>query len=225
MTTGNLTLTSGAIFGSDVQGSGSTGPISITADSIVLDGRAPPSPGTPILLTGIHSSASGGSANAADITINTGTLTILANGQIVTDTSNFVLPVSTGNAGRVSVAVTGPLSIDATGALFSTGIGSIVGPNTAGNAGDITISAASLSIVGATFGPSPTPQYIGTEPFSGLSAQNLSLRSGRGGSISLNLGSGALAMSNGAVISASAFVGASGDAGSVTVVTPPSARA
>src|SRR5260221_5436046 len=117
--TGNLTLTSGAIFSSKVQGSGSTGPISITADSIVLDGWTSPSS---FPVTGIRSDTLTGSANAAEITIGTGTLTILANGEIVTNTHGA------GDAGRVSVAVTGALSIDATSALFSTGIGTVVSP-------------------------------------------------------------------------------------------------
>ena len=190
MTTGNLTLTSGAIFGSVVQGSGSTGPISITADSIVLDGRAPASSAA---LTGIRSDTLVGSANAADITIKAGALTILANGEIVTNT------LGRGDAGRVSVAVTGALSIDATSALFSTGIGSVVSPDAKGNAGDMTIGAAALSIVGTTGPLSPSP--FAPNPFSGLSAQTLS--SGKGGSITLNLGTGPLVMSNGAVISSS----------------------
>jgi filamentous hemagglutinin family protein len=200
VTTGTLTLTGGAIFGSDAQGSGNAGPISIAAGSIMLDGRAPASSAA---LTGISSFTVAGSASAADITINTGTLTILANGEITS--SSFGI----GNGGQVSVAATGALSIDATSARFSTGVGTLSGLNTQlagvtqGNAGDMTIKAASLSIVGSP-GPLSPPTFanvVGAEPFSGLSTQTSS--SGKGGSITLNVGSTPLVMSGGAVISSS----------------------
>jgi filamentous hemagglutinin family protein len=239
VTTGALTLTSGAIFGSDVLGSGSTGPISITANSIVLDGTATSSLSQ---LTGIRSVSLGGTANAADMTINTGTLTILANGEIVANTRGL------GNAGGVAVAVAGALSIDATGAQVSTGIGSVVSPGAAGNAGQVAISAGSLSIVGGSGPLVASPAAPGSQPFAGLSAQTWG--PGNGGSIALDLGSAPLAMSNGAVISSStgaggqggvlniatqgpllmsgagtaitaaALAGASGNAGSITVAAP-----
>src|SRR5205823_13699330 len=99
----------------------------------------------------------------------------------------------TGNAGRVTVAVSGALTIDATSALVSTGIGTVVSPNTSGNAGDMTVSAASLSITG---NPGPlTPSDLAPNPFSGLSAQTLG--SGAGGKITLNVGNGTLAIGNG----------------------------
>ena len=192
VTTGTLSLTGDAIFGSDAQGSGNAGPISITANSITIDGTASSSVSP---LTGIRSVTLAGAANAADITVNTGTLTIRGNGEIVTNT------FGAGNAGHVSVAVTGDLSIDATGATVSTGIGSVASPGSTGNAGDITITAASLSMVGSSSVLLPSPAAVGSNPFAGLSAQTFS--SGNGGSISLNLGGGPLAMSNGAVISSS----------------------
>ena len=236
VTTGTLTLTGDAIFGSVAQGSGSTGPISITANSIVLDGSTA-SAVSP--LTGIRSVTLAGSANAADITVNTGSLTILANGEIVTNTRGR------GNAGRIAVTVTGALSIDATGAQVSTGIGSVVSPGAQGSAGQVAISAGSLSIAGSTSALLPSPAAPGSQPFSGLSAQTLG--SGNGGGITLTTGADPLVMSNGGVISSStsgagqggilniaargpllmsgtgtaitaaALAGASGNAGSVTV--------
>jgi filamentous hemagglutinin family protein len=202
VTTGTLTMTSGAIFGSDVHGSGNTGPVSITANSIVIDGRAPESSAA---LTGIRSDTLGGSANAADITVNTGTLTILANGEIVTNTRGA------GDAGGGSVTVTGPLSIDATGAQFSTGIGSVVSPGATGNAGEMKITAASLSIIGNT---SPlSPLVPASNPFSGVSAQTFG--SGIGGNVTLDLGTGPLSMNSGAVISSS--TSSTGQGGNIEV--------
>ncbi len=239
VTTGALTLTGGAIFGSEMKGSGSAGPISISAESILLDGRTS---GKTAALTGIRSNTLGGTANAADIAVNAGTLTILANGEIVTNTAG------SGNAGRISVAVTGALGIDAAGAQFSTGIGTIASPGSTGNAGDMTLSAGSLSIAGSGGLLSPSPAAPSSNPFAGLSAQTFS--SGIGGSITLNVGAGPLGLTNGAVISSStsssgqggalnvtaqgplvmsdkgtaitaaALAGASGNAGSVTVSAP-----
>src|SRR5205814_8638480 len=157
------------------------GPISITANSVVLDGSAPSSVSQ---MTGIRSVTLAGSANAADITINTGTLTILANGEIVTNTRG------PGNAGGVAVTATGALSIDATGALVSSGIGSVASPGATGKAGDIAIGVGSLSIVGNP-GPLSPSTFLGpsAQPFSGVSAQTLS--SGKGGSITVDLATGA----------------------------------
>src|SRR5439155_1190839 len=78
-------------------------------------------------------------------------LTILANGEIVTNTRGL------GNAGDAAVTVAGALSIDATGAQVSTGIGSVVSPGAHGRAGQMTISAGSLSIVGSTSPLLPSP--------------------------------------------------------------------
>jgi filamentous hemagglutinin family protein len=190
VTTGTLTLSSGAIFGSDVEeGSGNTGPISLTANSIVLDGTAPAASAA---LTGIRSLTEvGAAANAADISVSAGTLTILANGEIVTNTRGA------GNAGNVSVAVTGALSIDANSASFSTGVGSIVSPGggTFGQAGNVAVSAGSLSIVGNT---GLAPLVPGSQPFAGLSTQTFG--AGSGGALNVNIGVVGLEISNGGVI-------------------------
>ena len=202
VSTGNLRLNGGAIFGSDVHGSGDTGPISISANSIVIDGRAPASSAA---LTGIRSATVGGSANAADIAVNTGALTILANGGIVTNT------FGAGDAGEVSVAVAGPLSIDAAGAKFSTGIGSVVSPGATGNAGAMNVTAGSASIIGSPGPLSPSPDA--PNPFSGVSAQTLS--SGTGGNIAVNLGTGPLHISDSGVITSS--TSSSGQGGNIDV--------
>lgn len=204
--TGSLTLSSGAIFGSEFKaGTGGAGPIAISANSVVLDGSGATNTNT--ALTGIRSDTLG-AANAADISLNVGSLTIRANGEIVTNT------FGAGNAGQLALAVGGALSIDATGALVSTGVGSLASPGATGNAGNMTITAGSLSLAGSAGTPLlASPEAPSSVPFAGLSAQTLS--SGNGGSIALGVGAGPFGMSNGAVISAS--TSGAGQGGSVNV--------
>ncbi len=213
VSTGRLTLSNNVIFGSEVQGSGPTGPLSISAGSIVIDGSATGS--SAAALTGIRSlSLAPGSANAADIMINTGTLTILANGEIVSNTRGA------GNAGQVSVNVGGSLVIDATSALFSTGIGSVVSPSAAGSAGAMTINAGSLSVIGNTsplstlsFAIDPSAPNPAPTAFAGLSAQTLG--AGTGGTINLAVSGDINLSGTGPQITARSA--GTGDAGAILV--------
>jgi hypothetical protein len=76
----------------------------------VLDGRA-----TPNLLTVIGSLTTG-RGTAADVAVAAGTLTILANGEIISRTAG------PGNAGNVSLSAPGAVSIDGTSTNFQAGI-------------------------------------------------------------------------------------------------------
>ena len=134
VTAGQLRVANGSTFLSTTRGSGSAGAISIAADAIVLDGRS---------ATTAIAADTFTAATAGDLNLATGALAILANSQIAT------VARASGNAGRVSVNVAGPMSIDATGATVATGVFTQALPGSSGNASDMTIAAQSLSIGGA----------------------------------------------------------------------------
>ena len=110
VTTGRLTLTNGGELASIVQSTGGAAPVAVSPDSVVLDGRA-----TPNLLTVIGSLTTG-RGTAAEVAVAAGTLTILANGEII---SRIAGP---GNAGNVSLSAPGAVSIDGTSTNFQAGI-------------------------------------------------------------------------------------------------------
>jgi filamentous hemagglutinin family protein len=239
VTTGTLLLSAGAIFGSQSLGSGNAAPISFDANNITVQNSIPNSPGQ--ILTGIRSDTKG-AATAALLTIDAGALSILANGEIVSNT------FGTGNAGAVTVNVSGALSIDATGARISTGIGTVASPGSRGNAGTLTLNAGLLSIIGSGGLLSPSPDVPTSQPFAGLSAETQG--AGSGGGVAIDLGVAGVAMGSGGVITvstsgsgaggsvnlasqgplsifgagtgitAATFAGSSGNAGSVNVTAP-----
>jgi large exoprotein involved in heme utilization and adhesion len=94
-------------------------------------------------LTGIAASTNpGATGSAGTVNVTAGSLTILNGADIDDDTFGAA------NAGRVNVNVSGPIYLDAKGTAFTmTGILSQADPLSSGNAGDVNISAGSLTIL------------------------------------------------------------------------------
>ena len=133
--TGQLTLTNGGQLASITQGTGNGKPVTVSADNILVDGTA-----NPKALTAIGSVTTG-RGTASDVTISAGTLTILANGEIVS------LTAGPGSSGNVSLSAPGAVSIDGTSTNFQAGILSQANFGSSGNAGSVQVIAGSLSLV------------------------------------------------------------------------------
>ena len=149
--------------------------------------------------TGIGTVANPGSmGNAGNVIVSAGSLSI-ANflGEISSST------LGSGNAGKVSVDVVGPLSITGPRGNFPTGIVAAAFKEGTGNAGDVVVKAGSLSIVNQ----------------GEISAT--SAGTGAGGSVTVTTPGSLLldgmGSSSGTQIAASATVTQSGQGGSVTV--------
>jgi filamentous hemagglutinin family protein len=162
--TNAATLSDGADVHSTASAAGSGAPISIKSGLVLLDGGAGMNPAT-----GVFSSTTG-SAPGGSITVNAQELTLHDSAAILAETRGFgsgggvtvslgdslivdsgsSLGTSTsaaGNAGNVSVGVSGPVTVDmTTGALSSVlaGIGSLTAGT--GDAGSVTLSAGNLTI-------------------------------------------------------------------------------
>jgi filamentous hemagglutinin family protein len=174
---------------------GSAGSVTISAGSLSISNNGE-----------IKSSTFGAGttgAGAGNVTISAGSLSVSNNGEITSSTSG------PGAAGDVSVTVGGALSIDGgvltSGAPGSSAISSQANAGSAGNAGNVTVSAGSLTISnnglisGTTFGL------------------------GRGGDVSVSVG-GALSVDRTlgsstqfTGITSEAAVGSTGNAGNVTI--------
>jgi hypothetical protein len=138
VTAGDLSIVgSGSKVESSTSGSGSGGGVAVTAESLRITDF------------GQITSTSSGAGRAGDVSVNVtggqpGALTILSNGSVNAGTSGA------GDAGSVFVTVAGGLSIDGSGTdpnKAVTGISSQANRNSKGNAGGVTVSAGSLSIV------------------------------------------------------------------------------
>jgi filamentous hemagglutinin family protein len=123
--TGQLTLTNGGQLASITQGTGNGGPVAVNANTILVDGTA-----NPKALSAIGSVTTG-RGTASDVTVSAGTLTIRANGEIVSFTAR------PGSAGNVSLSAPGAVSIDGTSTVFQAGILSQANPGSSGNAGAV----------------------------------------------------------------------------------------
>src|SRR5205823_2524048 len=118
------------------------------ADALLIDGTAA------IAATGISSNAeSGSSGDAGQVSVSARTLTIQGGGGIASGT------FGPGRAGSVMVTVADALLIDGTAGNGFTGINSIAGPGSSGDAGQVSVSARTLTLHGggeissSTFGP------------------------------------------------------------------------
>jgi filamentous hemagglutinin family protein len=199
---GPLTVDSRAALKSDAQGTGGGGPITVTADAILLDGDAVVDQSTKLftMFSEIFSSTSGG-GRGGSITIIAGELSLHNGAGVLAQNSgagaggaldvkvNGPLTVNSGaslgttasgdgNAGDVSVMVSGPVTIDmSVGADPSIldGIGSLT--NSRGNAGNVIVNAGSLSIAqrGGIFSQ-VTKESSGTAGTITVSAGSLSIR-------------------------------------------------
>ena len=156
ITAGSLSIVNrgnGAEISATTTGASNGGNVSVSVGgALSIDGTV----GNPAVLTGIAADASPGTGNAGSVTVSAGTLSIINNGVIGARTFGG------GDGGSVSVNIAGQLSIDGTKgtpALSTTGIASDAVPGSAGNAGKVTVTAGTLSIISngeisaQTFGP------------------------------------------------------------------------
>lgn len=229
-TAGATMILSGGQIDSTSTGSASSGGINLTAQSLNIDGTGA------VKETGIMSSntfdstgnagqvtivapvaitlSAGGeiesdarsAGNAGVVAVTTGSLSIQGAGSAGTFLNEFTGISSSaelgssGNANLVYITATGAISLTNSGQISSFTKGS-------GSANDVTISAASLSIVGN-----------GTQLLTGITSAAYGGSSGSAGQVSVNT-TGATALSNGGQILSDTF--ASGPAGSVTVNSGP----
>lgn len=218
-TTGATTLSSGGQINLDTFNTGNAGSLTLKAGSLSIDGEGSALP------TGIESFASAGSTgNAGLVYITTaGATTLTGGGQIGTDTAGYgragdvyiassslninglssgitsgPLPGAAGNAGHVSVTTTGATTL-LSGGFISTDT------NGSGSAGDITVTAGSLTINGG-------PQAV----FTALESNTSDGSTGSAGVVSVNV-SGTAELLNDGVISSGATLLSSGQPGSISL--------
>ncbi|MBW4634873.1 MAG: filamentous hemagglutinin N-terminal domain-containing protein, partial [Iphinoe sp. HA4291-MV1] len=228
ITTGSFSLTDGAQVSASTFGQGNAGNVSVRAtDSVELAGSN----------TSIFSAVeAGGVGKGGNIDINAASLSLKDGAQLVTivrEASGNQL-AGQGDAGNVTVNVTGPVTIAGVGiksgnpsAIFSS-----VNTGAMGNGGNITISSGSFSLTdGAQVsastdgkGDAGSVSVRASGPVE-LAGSNTSIFSsvdtgamGNGGNITIS--SGSFSLSDGAQLIASTF--GQGNAGNVTVdVTGP----
>jgi filamentous hemagglutinin family protein len=218
LATGRLKVTNGSEVASIVSGDGNAGAVTVTAGSVVIDGRANQILETAIASrTGDPNTGASGIGTGAEVKVDVGAggVTILGNGEIASTT------FGPGNAGSILMNVNGPVSIDGTSAVFPTGLESVANPTSTGKAGALRVNAASLSLTNggqisaSTAGLGPggdvTVQIAGDIVVTGgatgssrnppgISASSI----GRGDSGSITVSAVRLLMSNGAAISTQA---------------------
>jgi filamentous hemagglutinin family protein len=188
----NLAMSSGGQISTVTKGSRGGGDI-----NVFVSKDANLSGGTGDASSGITASAqSGSSGQAGEVALMAGSLSITNGGGISSRAvgAKNGLPASTGNAGTVTVDVTGPLSIDGKGSVITTS----TDPGTSGNAGSMTVLAGKILIT------------------SGAAISSTTAGSGTGGSVNVT-SPGTLALAGGAQIAASATGTQSGPGGSVAV--------
>jgi len=147
---GNVTVTAGTLsmvnngeIFSATGASGNAGDVSVSAfHKLTIDGSGGAPAASP---TGIFSEAVAGSGAAGTVSVTSGTLSIVNNGEISNST------FASGNAGNLTVAVSGQLTIDGSGgnpeAHAATAIFSQADLGSSGAAGIVRVSAGTLSIV------------------------------------------------------------------------------
>jgi len=147
VTAGTLAITNNGEVASATIGSGDAGNVLVTSvGKLTIDGSAamPTPPAGP---TGILSQAVARTGNTGSVTVNAGNLSVLNNGEISSSTN------SGGSAGKTTVMVSGQLTIDGSGARPApgtqspTGIFSQANSRSSGAAGDLSVSAGTLSIL------------------------------------------------------------------------------
>lgn len=183
-----LAITNNGVISSDTTATGNSGDVFVDVSG-ALSVSSPN--GTPNSATGILADAEpGSSGNAGKIFVTAGTLSLASSGVIAS--------TSFGSGGSISISVTGGISIDSANAQL-TGITSSTVAGSERNAGNVVISAGSLSVVGAN----------------GVISSD-TLGTGSGGNVSI-LVTGDLSIRNGSRISAGTVDPKGGNAGRIAV--------
>jgi filamentous hemagglutinin family protein len=189
---GTLSASAGGQIASRSVGAGRAGSVSVTADQLTIDGTNGAG-----VLTGITSGVFPGSTgNAGQVTVQAGTLDLLAGGEISSGTA------AAGNAGRVSVTAD-RLKIEGTNATGFAGITSSAVFGSTGNAGEVTVTAGTVDVL-AGGRIASTTSSLGSAGSVSVAAGRLTIDNTSGGSLLTGITSGA-------------FAGSTGNAGQVTV--------
>jgi len=198
VTAGTLSIVNNGLIAAAAFGSGNSGSVSVAVPGVLtIDGTS----GNQQFFTGIIAQGERGSTgNAGSVTVSAGALSLVNSGVIAAGT------FGPGRGGTVSVGVAGPLAINgiSQNASSATGITSESFPGSTGNAGNVSVTAGTLTIVG-----------------NGV-ISGATLGSGNGGDVVVR-GAGQLVLDGGgnqafiAGITSEAFRGSTGNAGSVAV--------
>ena len=196
---GSLTVDTGASLGTLANAGGKAGDVSINAGQVTIDMTVG---ATTSVLDGIGSltgfaflnGETGNTGNAGDVSVTTSALTARNSGDVESYTEG------PGNSGRVSVNVSGPLTIDSSNGTPGYPAGILGDSSGSGNAGPVAVTARTLSIVDG-----------------GVVSSDANA-SGNAGSVSVTA-AGGLTIASGGVISSSIFL-PSGSAGNVSVNVP-----
>jgi filamentous hemagglutinin family protein len=221
---GAITISSGGEIDSSTQGPGHAGKVTVSADSLQIDGS-----GASMYITGITTNAEAGSAgragdvsvttagattltnggdilsstsgagNAGDVTVNAGALQIDGGSStLLTGISSSTDTGSQGNAGQVSVSIAGPATLSSGGQILSATFSS-------GHGGTVMLASGSLSIVGS-------PAAASTGIFSGAHSGS----TGAAGAVSVDV-AGTASLANGGQINSEAQAGSAGQPGTITL--------
>ena len=210
ITTGSLFFSNDARLSVDTYGSGNAGSVNINArDTVSFDGS-----------TAYSDVNEGAIAKGGSINITTGSL-FVSNGALL-GTSTF----GTGDAGRVNINARDTVSFDGvdSNGLHSSAF-SFVGEEAIGNGGSINITTGSLFVSNgallstSTFGTgdagSVNINARDTVSFDRSNAFSLVRKGAIGNGGSINITTGSLSVSNGALLGTSTY--GKGDAGSVNI--------
>jgi filamentous hemagglutinin family protein len=215
-----IAITAGAEIASKTAGPGAGGTLKVTAGALLLDGENSANEGQ---ITGIVASATRPqSGPAGQITVSAGNLTIEGGAQIASTNAG------TFNGGDIDVAAIGSVNLSGTGPDGASGI--VASTTSSGPAGQITVSAGTLTIEdGAQIASTTAGTGNGgsvqvaaqaplslSDPGSGIIASATSTASGNAGSVAVSAQQ--ITVTSGAEI-ASTTAG-SGAGGSVGVTTP-----
>ncbi|QDL17051.1 filamentous hemagglutinin [Brasilonema octagenarum UFV-E1] len=138
ITTGSFSLTDGALLSASTYGEGNAGNVSVRANDSVS-----------LVNANIFSTVeAGGEGKGGNIDIKAATVSLKDGAQLLTVVrqKSGDQPAGRGDAGNVSVSVTGPVTITGVKDGFASAIFSDVETGAVGNGGNITISSGSLSL-------------------------------------------------------------------------------
>ncbi|KAM3098069.1 filamentous hemagglutinin N-terminal domain-containing protein [Phormidesmis sp. 146-35] len=223
---GAFTLTNGAQVSAITQGQGDAGNITITArDRVTIDGTSDNGFGT-ALFTSVDRGAIG---QGGDISITTGTLSLINGGQVTASTRrrNASLRGGQGNAGNVTIMASDSVSINGRNPNgFASSVLSSIETGAIGQGGDIRITTGTLSLSDgggvevSTFGQGDAGDISITArdavSFDGSSFASSSVwrgAVGQGGDIRITTGT--LSLTNRAQVGSATF--GQGNAGNLTI--------
>jgi filamentous hemagglutinin family protein len=203
ITASSLSIKNNGGIGSSTFGSGAAGNVTVTVSGQLSIDQTDASGFQLGAITGIGALGElGSTGKVGDVTITAGTLSLIGSGQI----GSAVF--GAGNGGSLSINVAGLLTVDGSNSTlpFVSGLFTSAQPGSTGNAGNLTVVAAGLSVLndGAIFSGT-----IGA--FNKLPAST-----GNGGDIAITV-PGALAIDSSGAISTSTDTGTRGNAGKITV--------